>query len=92
MPVLTTITETYWCPGGWPWQWFRTCTRTKSKWCYNFDWVKEYRWLFFCYLEGCEHGVKSTWWAGCFNVFGSETFFNIQKCFDSRLNENGRCG
>jgi hypothetical protein len=20
-------TETYWCPGPWPWQWFRTCTR-----------------------------------------------------------------
>lgn len=19
--------ETYWCPGPWPWQWFRTCTR-----------------------------------------------------------------
>ena len=21
------MTETYWCPGPWPWQWFRTCTR-----------------------------------------------------------------
>lgn len=20
-------TETYWCPGSWPWEWFRTCTR-----------------------------------------------------------------
>ncbi len=20
-------TETYWCPGPWPWEWFRTCTR-----------------------------------------------------------------
>jgi len=19
--------ETYWCPGPWPWEWFRTCTR-----------------------------------------------------------------
>ena len=21
------MTQTYWCPGPWPWQWFRTCTR-----------------------------------------------------------------
>jgi hypothetical protein len=21
------VTETYWCPGAWPWEWFRTCTR-----------------------------------------------------------------
>lgn len=21
------MTETYWCPGPWPWEWFRTCTR-----------------------------------------------------------------
>jgi hypothetical protein len=20
-------TETYWCPGPWPWEWFRTCSR-----------------------------------------------------------------
>lgn len=20
-------TETYWCPGAWPWEWFNTCTR-----------------------------------------------------------------
>ncbi len=21
------MTQTYWCPGPWPWQWFRMCTR-----------------------------------------------------------------
>ncbi len=21
------MTETFWCPGPWPWQWFRICTR-----------------------------------------------------------------
>ena len=21
------MTETYWCPGPWPWEWFRMCTR-----------------------------------------------------------------
>ncbi len=92
MPQQTTVTERYWCPGWWPWEWFRTCTRTVTKWCYQFQWVKEYRWLLFCYLEGCENGTKYCWYAFCFNVFGSETFFNVNMCFDSQKPTCGNCG
>ncbi|GGC84134.1 hypothetical protein GCM10011512_08680 [Tersicoccus solisilvae] len=41
MPQQVKVTERYWCPGPWPWQWFDTCTRTVTKWCYDFSWVEE---------------------------------------------------
>jgi hypothetical protein len=86
------MVESYWCPGPWPWQWFRTCRRTVTKWCYNFTWIKEYRWLIACYIEACENGVLYSYWAFCFGLFGSATFYNIQKCYDNELSRKGECG
>jgi len=91
MPERVELTESYRCPGPWPWQWTRTCTRQVTRWCYNFEWVKEYRWGIACYLEGCENGILYSWWAFCLNIFGTATFFNIRKCFTNALSQKGRC-
>jgi hypothetical protein len=91
MPTQETITERYWCPGGWPWEWARMCTRTVTKWCYHFQWLKEHRFGLFCYLEGCENGVRYTWFAFCFNLFGTANFQDIRLCFGSQRRANGTC-
>ncbi len=91
MPYQIQVQETYWCPGRWPWQWFRTCKRTVTQWCYQFQWVKENRWGFGCSLEGCENGIRYTWSAWCFNLFGSETYYNVEKCFGTQRTESGTC-
>ena len=93
MPEQITTTESYWTVC-WKWIFPYPCkkVRTVTKWCYNFRWVREYRWGFFCYLEGCENGVRYTWYAFCFNLFGTETYYNIYMCFNNQKQRNGSCG
>jgi len=91
MPTQETITERYWCPGAWPWEWAKMCTRQETRWCYEFSSLKEYRWGAFCYLVGCENGTRYCWYAFCLNVFGTEEFFNVRKCFKSERSSCGRC-
>jgi hypothetical protein len=91
MPHQQQVKETYWCPGGWPWEWFDTCTRVVTKWCYDFSWVEENGYGFFSYDKGCEQGTLYTWYAFSFNIFGSTTFGPMEMCFDSQLSSGGRC-
>lgn len=91
MPTQKEVIETYWCPGRWPWQWFRTCRRTVTKWCYFFQQLKEVRWGLFCNLTGCENGIEYKWTAFCFNVFGTEVYYNIEKCFKELKSQSGTC-
>lgn len=89
-----TWTETYWSycwkwyiPTGYPCRKHRTVTR----WCCDFEWIKETRWGFYCTLEGCADGQRYTWGAFCYNVFGTAWFFNIRKCFNRALTPRGSC-
>lgn len=67
------------------------CKKYRKEWCYQFEWLKEYKWGLFCYLEGCENGIKYCWYAFCINVFGTETYYNIKKCFKNKRSTCGRC-
>jgi hypothetical protein len=91
MPHQEQVTETYWCPGGWPWEWFDTCERTVTKWCYDFSWVEETGWGIASHLTACENGIEYTWWAFSFNIFGSEYFGPGTMCFDDLLEQSGVC-
>ncbi|HET7303569.1 MAG TPA: hypothetical protein VFJ12_03330 [Segeticoccus sp.] len=91
MPQHVQITERYWCPGPWPWQWFDTCTRTVWKWCYDFSWVEETGYGFFSHLKGCEKGTLYTWWAFSFNIWGSTYYGPGRMCFDDTVSSSGRC-
>jgi len=91
MPQHVQITEHYWCPGPWPWEWFNTCTRTVWKWCYDFAWVEETGYLFFSYLKGCENGVLYSWYAFSFGILGATYYGPGQMCFDGTLSASGKC-
>lgn len=90
MPRQEIVVERYWCPGPWPWQWFRMCTREVTKWCYYFDWVKEHRWFIICIFWGCEDGVEYRHVGPCLG-FGSHTFYNLRLCYSSPLTRSGTC-
>ncbi|MEE2524642.1 hypothetical protein [Pseudarthrobacter sp. J47] len=91
MPQQVVVTERYWCPGPWPWEWFDTCTRQVTKWCYDFSWVEETGYFLFSYLKGCENGTLYTWYAFSFNIFGSTQYGPGRMCFGSQLTNAGRC-
>jgi hypothetical protein len=91
MPHQTTVTETYWCPGPWPWQWFDTCHRRVTKWCYDFSWVEETGYFFFSHDRGCENGILYSWYAFSFGIVGSTYYGAGEMCFDSQLGSDGRC-
>lgn len=65
--------------------------RTVRKWCCLFSWVKESRWGIYCFVEGCANGQRYEWSGFCFNVFGTEYFYNKQICFDSEKIPSGPC-
>jgi len=87
-----TYTESYWTVC-WKWIFPYPCKkyRTVTRWCCFFSWLKENRWGFFCTLEGCADGQLYKWTAFCFNLFGSQTYYNITKCFDSAKTPQGPC-
>jgi hypothetical protein len=91
MPARVVVTETYWCPGWWPWQWFDTCQRKVAKWCYDFSWIEETGYGFFSYDQGCEYGVLYHWYAFSLFIFGSTYYGGRRMCFDSLLSGGGRC-
>jgi hypothetical protein len=91
MPQQVVVTETYWCPGAWPWEWFDTCTRKVTKWCYDFSWVEETGYGLASHLKGCENGILYTWWAFSFNIWGSTQYGPGRMCFTSQLSSSGRC-
>jgi hypothetical protein len=92
MPQKRMVTERYWCPGPWPWEWADTCTRTVEKWCYAFSWVKGTSYGVFTAWEGCENNVLYSWSEpGPFGVFGSRTYANVEHCYDDQLTREGRC-
>ncbi|MCP9000370.1 hypothetical protein NFC73_11615 [Pseudarthrobacter sp. RMG13] len=91
MPQQVVVTETYWCPGAWPWEWFDTCTRRVTKWCYDFSWVEETGYGLASHLKGCENGILYSWWAFSFNIWGSTQYGPGRMCFTSQLSSSGRC-
>lgn len=91
MPEQVVVTERYWCPGPWPWEWFDTCTRQVTKWCYDFSWVEETGYGLASHLKGCENGTLYTWWAFSFGIFGSTQYGAGRMCFTSQLGSSGRC-
>ncbi len=88
--MVTHETVSYWTVC-WKWIFPYPCKKYRDEWCYNFKRVKEYRWLFFCYNNGCMDGEKYTWYSPCVNVFGTETFYNIKLCFKKRKTPSGTC-
>lgn len=93
MPQQVTYTETYWTVC-WAWIFPYPCKKEKrvTKWCYDFTWVIENRYFFFSYLQGCESGIKYSWYAFSFGLFGQEIYYNVRLCFDNILQPNGKCG
>ena len=90
MPTQQTVR--YWTVC-WKWGFIPyPCRKTRTEWCYQFRWLIEYRYSFFCYLIGCENGIRYCWYAFCFNVFGKATFFDIRKCFKNKRSTCGDCG
>ena len=87
-----TFDESYWTVC-WKWIFPYPCKKYRrvTRWCCNFTWIKETRWFFFCTLEGCADGQLYKWTGGCFGLLGSETYFNIRKCFNSAKTPVGRC-
>src|SRR3982751_4589325 len=72
MPHLVPHDHKYWCPGGWPWEWFDTCTRHGQAWQYDFEWVHSTGFLFYSTREGCENGILYKWDGPALGV-GSKT-------------------
>ncbi|MDX1942527.1 MAG: hypothetical protein SFU99_18325 [Saprospiraceae bacterium] len=60
MPVRTKYLKTIWCPGPWPWEWFRTCEVERDGWEYNFQRLKAQGLLYYHYT-GCENGIEYQW-------------------------------
>lgn len=58
--------------------------------CITFHTVNTWSWIFFTYNEGCANGVKYCWNDPALS-FGSNTFFNVQKCFDKPQKPCGTC-
>jgi hypothetical protein len=91
MPHQVKRTHTYWCPGGWPWEWLDTCTREFLYWQYDFDWVHRTSYGIVRYLEGCEEGQLFTWYEPCFLEFGSQTTFKVTDFFSAKKSSRGPC-
>jgi hypothetical protein len=92
MPEQRVVTETYWCPGPWPWQWARTCIREVTKWCYDFSFLNvSYRFFYTDYL-GCEYNVRYSWRSRIppFRIEDFTLYF-YTRCFNNRLPEQGAC-
>jgi hypothetical protein len=95
MPTEETVTESYWTvcyTGGWihiPYPCLKN--RTVTKWCYQFDWLKEDGYVVYCHYTGCELGIKYEWDDMCFNIFGSKYFHNIKKCYKNKRHVTGTC-
>ena len=93
MPIQETISQRYWgwCRGWWGVKYPCRKTRTRIKWCYQFQTLKEVGYGVASKLTGCEDGVQYQWWAGSFNVWGTTHFSNIKQCFSSQRNRSGSC-
>src|SRR6266487_4171914 len=77
-----------------------TVTYVEGYWTVCWKWIfpypcKKYRtvtkWCCFCTLEGCADNQLYSWTTFCFNIFGSTTYYNITKCFDSPKTPQGNC-
>jgi hypothetical protein len=90
MPKLVPHDHKYWCPGGWPWEWFDTCTRHGHAWQYDFDWVHTTGFAFFSDHQGCEAGTLYSWREFGGGI-GSSTSFHVTEFFDDRLSPEGEC-
>lgn len=91
MPSYEQFAKSYPCPGWWPWQWFKVCHEVVWGWCYNFGYYKETQFLFYSSIVACEGGVEYSW-SGIGLGLGSQTHYNIRRCFVDRLEPNGKCG
>jgi hypothetical protein len=93
MPCETQeVQERYWTWCRWWYVWY-PCrkTRTVTKWCCQFVWVKETRKGLWCSLEGCsDDGLLYKWNAFCFG-FGSAVYNDVFKCFGSVREPEGEC-
>lgn len=92
MPEEVTYEERYWTVC-WKWIFPYPCrkTRTVTRWCYDFSWVREQRFLFACRVEGCEYGRLYRWWAFCFGLVGTEHYGRMRLCFKSKRAQVGTC-
>ena len=67
------------------------CKKYRTEWCYTFKKLEEYRYVFFCYLTGCEAGIKYCWYDFCFLLVGKRTYTNIRKCYKNQRPSCGEC-
>ncbi|MFK7923079.1 MAG: hypothetical protein AB8H47_14040 [Bacteroidia bacterium] len=67
------------------------CRKIETRWCYEFSKLTETGYGFICKLVGCESNIQYKWWAFCFNIWGSTTYFNITKCFKTERPIIGHC-
>src|SRR5436305_13778991 len=92
MPHQEQVTEKYWCPGPWPWEWFNTCTRTVIKWCYDFSYLTyDYHFVYTNYV-GCEGNDLYAWrqFELSFSS-GASTLYFITKCYNDQKERTGSC-
>ena len=93
MPTQETYEESYWTVcyafGFLPYPCKKK--RTVTKWCYQFETLKQTGLGAACQYEGCEQGILYSWWTFCFNIFGTEYFANVKKCFEDKKAESGSC-
>jgi hypothetical protein len=59
-------------------------------WCYNFDYYKTYTYFAATKVVACEGRTEYSWWEGDIG-FGSDTIYNIRKCYDTERSRSGSC-
>lgn len=86
------VDEPYWAVC-WKWIFPYPCKkyRTVTRWCCEFEWIKETRLFLFCILEGCAGGKRYRWYGFCFNLIGTATFYGVRMCFKSEKRPVGTC-
>ncbi len=91
MPYQKTITESYWTVC-WKWIFPYPCKKTRkvTKWCYDFESIHIYHWLFFCIFYGCENNIEYRWAEFCIGI-GSSWVYNKTVCKKKKLKVSGKC-
>ena len=90
MPFQETINERYWCPGWWPSQWGRMCTRRVARWCYEFAWVETVNYGIVARYRGCEANVNHEIGWKVFFFFGVKSPWGVKVKLGTSFSPGGR--
>jgi len=92
MATTTTVTQSYWTVC-WEWIFPYPCKQSRTVTIYEYFWssLTETGYGFFSKLVGCENQIRYQWWDWSFNVWGSTTYYNLLKDYDSPRPQSGTC-